>query len=78
MPVIVRHKGFRFYFYSNEGIEPMHVHVRGGSGQAKFWLHPIVHLDSSIGLGAGILRELAEIVEQNVALIERAWDDHFG
>jgi hypothetical protein len=78
MPVVFRHKGFRFHFFSNEGIEPRHVHVRGRGGQAKFWLYPVVHLESSNGLNAQTLRELSEVVEQNVELIERAWDDHFG
>lgn len=41
MPVIFRYKGYRFFFYSNEGSprEPVHVHVRGSDGEAKFWLH---------------------------------------
>jgi hypothetical protein len=52
--------------------------VRGRGGQAKFWLYPVVHLESSNGLNAQTLRELSEVVEQNVELIERAWDDHFG
>jgi hypothetical protein len=80
MPLIFRYKGFRFFFYSNEGSprEPVHVHVRGSEGEAKFWLHPVVHLAGSDGFDAGMLRELAEVVEQNAALIERAWHEHFG
>lgn len=80
MPVIFRYKGFRFFFYSNEGNprEPIHVHVRGSGGEAKFWLHPMVHLGSSAGFDAGMLRELAEVVEQNATLIERAWNEHFS
>ncbi len=32
MPVVFRYKGYRFFFFSNEGdpLEPMHVHVRRG------------------------------------------------
>lgn len=80
MPVIFRYKGFRFFFYSNEGSprEPIHAHVRGSGGEAKFWLHPMVHLGSSDGFDAGMLRELAEVVEQNATLIERAWNEHFS
>ena len=80
MPVIFRYKGYRFFFYSNEGNprEPVHVHVRGADGEAKFWLHPIVHLDNSNGYDARTLRELAEAVGQNAALIERAWNEYFG
>ena len=79
MPVIFRSKGFRFFFYSNEGspIEPVHVHVRSGQGEAKFWQHPMVYLDNS-GFDARTLRELAEAVEQNATLIEKARKEHFG
>ena len=43
MPVVFRYKGFRFFFYSNQGQprEPAHVHVRGDGGEAKFWLHTL-------------------------------------
>jgi hypothetical protein len=42
MPVVFRQEGFKFFFYSNEGDprEPIHVHVRGSGGLAKFWLSP--------------------------------------
>ena len=49
--------------------------VRCGQGEAKFWLHPMVHLDNSSGFDARTLRELAEAVEQNATLIERAWNE---
>ena len=80
MPVIFRYKGFRFFFYSNEGNprEPVHVHVRSGEGEAKFWLHAVVHLEGSNGFDARTLRELTGVVEQNAALIEREWNEHFG
>jgi len=29
-----------FYFYASDRAEPMHVHVEGGDGSAKFWLAP--------------------------------------
>jgi hypothetical protein len=79
MPVVFRHGGFKFFFYSNEGDprEPAHVHVRKGDGLAKFWITP-VGLETSDGFDARTLRELAKIVEDNAELIERAWHEHFG
>jgi len=54
MPVVLRYKAFRFIFYSNEGSprEPVHVHVRGEGGEAKFWLHPDVRVADSDGFDA--------------------------
>jgi hypothetical protein len=79
MPVILRYKGFRFFFYSNEGSprEPVHVHIRSSDGEAKFWLHPTVHLGATSGFDARTLRELAQVVEENTETIERAWNEYF-
>lgn len=80
MPVIFRYKGYRFFFYSNEGSprESLHVHVRSSEGEAKFWLHPTIYLASSDGFNAQALRELTQVVEQNAVLIERTWNEYFG
>lgn len=80
MPVVFRYKGFRFFFYSNEGNprEALHVHVRGGGGEAKLWLDPAIRVAASDGFDARTLRELAGAVEQNRDLIERAWHEHFA
>lgn len=41
MPTLLRWNGYRFYFYSNEGYEPAHVHVDKDECSAKFWLNPV-------------------------------------
>lgn len=80
MPVVFRYKGLRFFFYSNEGQprEPVHVHVRGAACEAKLWLDPMVRVADSDGFDARALRELVEVVEANLGLIRRSWDEHFG
>ena len=39
MPTVLLVRGWRFFFYSNEGQEPPHIQVKRGSAQAKFWLN---------------------------------------
>lgn len=80
MPVVFRYKGFRFFFYSNEGDprEPLHVHVRSADGDAKLWLVPVVAVADSHGYDARTLRELCDVVERNRDLIERSWNEHFA
>ena len=80
MPVVFRYKGLRFFFYSNEGNprEPLHVHARGNGYEAKFWLEPMVRVADSDGFDARTLRELVEVVEENLELIRRSWNEHFG
>lgn len=80
MPTVFRHDGVRFFFYSNEGNprEPVHIHVMGDGGEAKFWLRPDVTVAESLGLDARTLRRLASVVEAQRDMIEREWHDHFA
>ena len=39
MPVVLFVNGFRFFFFSNENDEPVHIHVEKGDAAAKFWLN---------------------------------------
>ena len=80
MPVVLRYKSFRFFFYSNEGNprEAMHIHVRSADGEAKFWLTPTVYLADSDGFDARTLRELQGVVSSSTELIERMWNEHFA
>ena len=72
-------KGYRFFFYSNEGDprEPVHIHVRKGEAVAKFWLVPQVCLAESYSMSSAELRELVDVIEDNKDLIERYWHEHF-
>ena len=36
MPTILLVRGWRFFFYSNERGEPMHVHARKAETECKF------------------------------------------
>ena len=80
MPTVLWARGFRFFFYSNEGRprEPPHVHVEQGEREAKFWLRPAVHLAYNDGFRASALRELLTLIEANRERIEKAWDEFFG
>ncbi len=40
MPKIYEQNGYRFFFYSAEGDEPCHVHIKKGEGDGKIWLEP--------------------------------------
>ncbi|WP_308915968.1 DUF4160 domain-containing protein [Jannaschia sp. LMIT008] len=80
MPTVLRRDGFRFFFYSNEGDprEPLHIHVKRGSAEAKFWIGPPVEHARSDGFDARTLRRLAEMVSDEADRITEVWHDHFG
>ncbi len=80
MPLVFRHNGYRFFFYSNEGnpIELCHIHVRKGSAVAKFWILPKISLAEAYEMNSSELRELLKIIEINKILIEEKWNEYFS
>lgn len=80
MPVVFRYKGYRFFFFSNEGdpAEPMHIHVLRGEAAAKFWMSPQASLAESYGMKSAELGELMRVAEKNRELIERYWNERFS
>ena len=80
MPTVFRCGEFRFYFFSNEGDprEPIHIHVRGAGGEAKYWVEPDIVLARSNGFDARTLRRLAALVNDHSEIIQESWHEHFG
>ena len=77
MPTILKLLGFRFFFYSNEGTEPAHIHVEKGDCEAKFWLEP-VELVYSDGFSAKEINQLRKITLEHQQQFKKAWHEYFG
>ena len=77
MPTVLRVDRFRFFFFSNEGDEPPHIHVESAGQYAKFWLTPVT-LTRSIGYNASELHHLRKLVKKNCNLFEEKWDEYFS
>lgn len=79
MPKVFEWRGYRFHFYAEEGDprEPVHIHVRKGRDNAKFWLRPQVTLAYNRGFPPHVLSQLVPVIEQRASLIESAWSDFF-
>jgi hypothetical protein len=76
MPTILFVLGWRFFFYSNEGNEPMHVHAQKGDAECKFWLHPDefeIEEDFDYGLTPRLRREVRRIIYEHFDEICLAW-----
>ena len=80
MPKIFEWNGYKFFFFSNEGVppEPIHIHVRKGERVAKFWIEPIVSVAYNFEMTSKELKELQAVVENNVAIIRSKWNEYFG
>ena len=76
MPTIRRIGGYRFFFFSNEGNEPPHVHVESGDNYAKFWIRP-VKLARNYGFNSVELNQIRLLVFENQIFIKEKWNEYF-
>lgn len=77
MPTVLRIKGYRFHFFSNEGFEPPHIHVTSQNAEAKFWM-PSGQLIWSYSFNSKELSEILTLLETNKDLIMEKWNEHFS
>ncbi|HBW23238.1 MAG: hypothetical protein A2X28_05725 [Elusimicrobia bacterium GWA2_56_46] len=75
-PTILKYKSYRFFFFSREE-KRLHVHVTSPHGEAKFWIDPIVALEHNYRFSSRELREIQEIIEENLYGIKSAWKKYF-
>jgi len=74
----IHHEGnLRFFFFSNEGTEPPHVHVEGPDGSAKVWIGA-GEVASHTGIRPADLARIVAIVKENREPFLEAWHGHFG
>ena len=77
MPTVLYLNGFRFFFFSQEGNEPPHIHVEHGDKVAKYWLNP-VDLAMSEGFRSQELTKLRAMVIEHRLIFLGKWDEHFS
>ena len=75
MPTVLQIGSFRFHFYSDEGNEPAHIHVRTPEGECKFWLEPSIILAGNRGVRPHDLREIEKLVFQHQQLLKGAFHE---
>ena len=77
MPTILLIRGWRFFFYANEGHEPIHIHCRKGEKECKYWLdRRNFDLEEafSYGMTARDTREVKKIIFEYFEFIESEWN----
>jgi hypothetical protein len=77
MPKVLLLDGFEFFFFSNEGNEPMHVHVAKAGGIAKIWMEPAIRVGYFYGFNPNERRRIIELVEEHKGLIKSKWNEYF-
>ncbi len=78
MPTIKNITGpYRFYFYSFDCSEPIHVHVQRERMVCKFWLEPIT-LANNYGFSAKELNQIRKLIRNHITEIRDGWNEHCG
>ena len=78
MPEIFRFYGFSFFFYSKEH-EPIHIHVEGNDGMAKFdWDGEQFVLVEKHNIKAGDMKKIKFAIDENADIIISRWNEHFN
>lgn len=77
MPEVFRFFGFSFFFYSKEH-EPLHIHVEGNGGMAKFnWNGAEFELFEKQGIKANDYKKIKKVIDENADIIIKRWKEHF-
>jgi len=77
MPTVIIEKGYRYFFYSNEGIEPPHIHIAKDNKYAKLWLNPI-RLDKNYKFSVKEINYIVKYVKHNSNFFKEKWHEHFS
>ncbi len=78
MPTILLIDGWRFFFYANEGDEPIHVHCIKADKECKYWLDRqnfAVEEAYSFNMNHRDKRIVKKIIFEYFELIEKEWDN---
>jgi len=81
MPTVLYIRGWRLFFYSNEGNEPIHIHCQKGDQECKYWLiideYEIKEV-YTYNMNSKDKREIKKIIYQNFDEVVNAWNSFFG
>lgn len=77
MPEVFRFFGYSFFFYSKEH-EPLHIHVEGNGGVAKFdWNGEEFEVKERQGIKSNDLKRIKQVIAENSDIITARWHDYF-
>ena len=76
MPTILKLRGYRFFFFSNEKGEPPHVHIEKSGKSAEVWLTPVM-LQKSGGFKPHEINEVLKLTQEHREELLEAWNAYF-
>lgn len=79
MPTVAIVRGWRLFFYSNEGNEPIHVHARKAEAECKYWLNRSkfeIEEAAAFNMNPRLTNEVRRVIYDQFDAIVEAWDIH--
>lgn len=76
MPTVLRIGSYRFHFYSDEGDEPVHIHIRTPDGECKFWIEPSIVLAGNRGVKAHDLRRIELLIYEHKQQLKQSYHEY--
>ncbi len=76
MPTILLLFGWRFFFYSNENNEPIHIHCQKAEKESKYWIDTVnfdIITEYEYNLSPSDRRQLRKIIFENFDYIVSEW-----
>ena len=80
MPTILLIAGWRLFFYSNEGSEPIHIHAEKGDMECKYWLNVDTFEITealSYNMNPAAVKEIRKIIYEHFDYIVVEWNNFF-
>jgi hypothetical protein len=78
MPTVLLMNGFRFFFYSNENNEPIHIHIAKDNAEGKVWLEPEIKIAYMHNFNNAEQRNIMEIVFEHYEEFKNKWNEYFN
>ncbi|MDR2859268.1 MAG: DUF4160 domain-containing protein [Mediterranea sp.] len=75
-PTVFYKRNIHFFFFSREE-QRIHIHVRQANKRAKFWIEPIIELESNNGFNDSELKEIKTEIVNNENIIRERWSSFF-
>lgn len=75
-PTVLQSGPYRFFFFSSDRNEPIHVHVSRERKTAKFWLEP-VSVAYNYGFAGSELNRIEALVQEHETTLVKAWHEYF-
>lgn len=77
MPNVLQVRGWRLFFFANEGNEPIHIHCNKAEIRCKFWIDVDdfnIRPEYALNASPKDLREIKKIIYEYFDAIVEAWN----